>query len=218
LTFITCDYFAKPSSLFFYDLIDAVFFTLTALGISLFTHEIRITSIENYLKLEKTAEEDLLTGLYNRGTGVKKLTEIVNNKTPGLFVMADLDDFKKVNDTYGHMAGDEALRLFSSKLKTLFSKDGTIIMRFGGDEFAFWIQSSLTYEQTKELLSMAISEIDKLKLKDHPEYEMHISIGCTISDGKNIEDFNQLYAVTDKALYRAKREGKHQYVIEGYGK
>lgn len=218
IAFIVSAYFSKDRVIFGLDLTNTLLFLFTGIGISFFTQEDRITNLENSLRLKKEAEVDLLTGLLNRGTGVNKLTALVNNHKAGCFAIADLDDFKSINDAFGHMTGDEALIMFSKMLKNFFGKGDNLVIRLGGDEFALWLNGDFTFSEVEKDLSLLIQLTKEIRLKEQADYLITSSVGCSISDGLHFKDFNELYAIADKALYRAKREGKGRYVIEGFAK
>ena len=97
--------------------------------------------------LIRESSRDFLTGVYNRRGGEERIGEVMQKGVPFVFLMLDLDDFKKVNDIYGHGAGDSMLCYMGEKLKECFRKTD-IIVRLGGDEFAVlpsraWISAPL---------------------------------------------------------------------------
>lgn len=89
-------------------------------------------------KLLYLAETDLMTGLCNRGSGEKKITAFLKERTAGLLCLLDCDKFKSINDTYGHSVGDKVIIAIAEKLQKS-CRDKDVIFRLGGDEFAMFM-------------------------------------------------------------------------------
>jgi len=158
------------------------------------------------------AQTDLFTGLYNKSTTEKLVGEEIG-KGAGILLILDIDDFKSVNDTFGHETGDCVIKYFSDLLLSVFRKDD-IVGRVGGDEFMIYIKDTtdiLTAEgKASEILT---------RLKTGVDYEniriiVSTSIGITVIDEENYS-FSEAYNRADVALYEAKFNGKNSYVIYG---
>ena len=106
------------------------------------------------LELKKRAERDGLTGLYNVAALNTKVSEVLNhrNQNPGphLFVLIDLDNFKEINDNFGHQYGDKVLTEVAQILQNMFRRDD-IVARLGGDEFVVFLVNAASYEVMKPL-------------------------------------------------------------------
>ena len=157
-------------------------------------------------KLREIALVDRLTGLYNRHFMLDRLSEIDEPET-GFLALADIDDFKKINDVYGHNAGDEVLKTVSERMKEIAPR--CIISRWGGEEFLIRVPGSLA--DGKELL-------EKLRLavcSESVEYEgrvikVTITIGAAErKDGQTIDNWIQ---DADDRLYEGKKSGKNKVV------
>ncbi|MGO5542957.1 GGDEF domain-containing protein [Blautia sp. HCP3S3_H10_1] len=164
-------------------------------------------------RLEKAAQRDSLTGLYNMGTAKKKICEILRNQTKdqqicNAFFLMDVDDFKSINDTNGHMTGDDTLKKFASVLNDTF-RFQDIIYRLGGDEFAVFAEdlhdSSTCIEAIMERFKEQIGEAQK----DFPF--LSISVGVYVTDRRHT--YEQYYEEADKALYETKKNGKNAYTV-----
>ena len=161
------------------------------------------------LDMKKRAEQDSLTGLLNRAEFENKVEEFFrNNSDPsGYFVMFDIDNFKNINDTYGHATGDNALQAVAHSLHSLFPET-EIIGRIGGDEFSMLIPYAAVQEElelkVRKLCCALDFRIGKMILS--------CSAGICLSP-KNGLDFQSLYENADIALLQAKRNGKSQYCI-----
>lgn len=153
---------------------------------------------------------DALTGLNNRPFLEKKLGELINDDHSGTLFMIDLDNFKKMNDTYGHMVGDEVLKTFAEVLK-MFARKDDILCRLGGDEFVTFY-TDLT---DREIVAQKATDIirifsDKMGAMGYGGI-VSVSIGAKITLGE--ESFEELYDRADKTLYLVKNGGKNAYRI-----
>jgi diguanylate cyclase (GGDEF)-like protein len=148
---------------------------------------------------------DPLTLLYNRSFFEKKLEELVLKEVPFALVFLDLDNFKQVNDTYGHDAGDEVLIDMAKILRTnLKGKD--VIARLGGDEFVVILP-----EVTKEEAQKIFTKIEDKVKKIFKEYNISASVG--IAEFPEIKDPKELLKMADKNMYKAKQAGKGRVVV-----
>ncbi|MEG1742264.1 MAG: diguanylate cyclase, partial [Acetivibrio sp.] len=167
------------------------------------------------LELQRMAERDSLTGLYNREITCKLVDEHISglhkSSNSALF-MIDVDDFKEINDQFGHFYGDVVLCELGDKLRDIFGPDD-IIGRVGGDEYIVYIKNDVSIKiihEKAEAIVKAFSMVYKGLQGD--EYAISGSVGVAIfpKDGKN---FDELYQYADEALYQAKNNGKSMYQL-----
>lgn len=161
--------------------------------------------------LRKEARQDALTGILNAGAGKKliekRLTNTMDGEYQAMFIM-DLDDFKGINDSMGHMAGDEALKLFADHLRRTF-RESDIYYRLGGDEFVAFVSGlHEPRKQLEQIMQRALRGQQTLKTG---ERQIRFSAGIYATD-QSLE-FRDFYVKADMALYQAKREGKNGYRI-----
>ncbi|MBM7583126.1 diguanylate cyclase (GGDEF)-like protein [Caldicoprobacter guelmensis] len=156
-------------------------------------------------KLYKEAYTDILTGLYNRRYFYKRLPNAIM-KIPFSLLLIDIDNFKSVNDAYGHVVGDFVLQQFADILRSRARKDD-IIARWGGEEFV------MALPQTGVDEAFRIADVIRRAVEEHCFcYEgvtcnITVSIGIASIDGKaNIDDIEQFFVTADKALYKAKEK------------
>ncbi|MDD4371750.1 MAG: GGDEF domain-containing protein [Anaerostipes sp.] len=173
--------------------------------IGLISENQRLKKNEKHLK--KKAQTDSLTKIYNRASVEYLIDDFLHsqdgkNGVHGL-LLVDLDNFKDINDTYGHNAGDQVLVQLSNLLKQKFRKTD-IVGRMGGDEFLVFIKSMEDEEQIQAYGTMIINEIEMLK--NIRDIKVTASMGICTNCGKN---FHQMYLEADKALYQAKEKGKN---------
>ena len=179
-------------------------------GMGIF-HDIT-TERQNELLTIKNANTDFLTGLDNRRSLFNFLEKM--RYVPQItFISVDLDNFKKVNDVYGHHMGDEALLTVARMMRENFS--GDFIARLGGDEFLIVLSRRSTIEQTMEQVKEFQSRL-KAEYAKHEEFaELTTSIGIATVILKECGkyDFDNLLRCSDRALYAAKNGGKDQFCV-----
>ncbi len=165
-------------------------------------------------KLEKEAKNDGLTGLLNRKTFCSQLESVISRldgRYPCCVVMLDLDHFKKINDKYGHPAGDEVLRKVSSVIrKTLRKAD--MAGRYGGEEFAIYLHSTDEQHASKIADRLRLMIRQTRFVFDERELGVTASLGiaCYPGHGKTGEE---LLAHADIALYRSKQDGRDRTTV-----
>lgn len=170
-------------------------------------------------KLEKKTREvsdirsksyqDVLTGLWNRAYTENAVNEMISQKKKGALFMLDMDNFKAVNDNYGHIAGDETLKVFAGTLKK-FAGEGDILCRIGGDEFMIFVKGVTEKSELSSRAADIISDFQKKFAALSFEIECSVSIGIAQTPEDGLE-FNKLYNSADKALYYVKQNGKNAY-------
>lgn len=182
----------------------------------------RITDVDREKQaneeLQRKARTDQLTGLYNKITTQHLIRDHLRYSSPekqhGL-MMIDLDHFKKINDYYGHMYGDQVLREVSEKIRTIFW-DSDIIGRVGGDEFMVLMKNV-----SQEITEKKAAELCRCIEKDYRMGEKNIRISCSIGIamfGEHGTDYDSLYAKADIAMYQAKTLGRNHYMVYAGGK
>lgn len=170
-------------------------------------------------ELTEKAENDLLTGILNKKTLEYRVAEALTHRVSNenyIFFMIDLDNFKSVNDTLGHIYGDKVLTDAAEKLKKIFPNKA-FIGRLGGDEFAVCasFEAFDTQNLTEYMRQKGEQLCDTLRASyfcDDLGVDVSVSIGIAAApvDG---EDFMTIYQKADKALYLSKRSGKDRFNI-----
>lgn len=166
--------------------------------------------------LERLATRDALTGLYNRryfiGHLEDEIARAVRYKIPIACILIDIDDFKSVNDTFGHMEGDEVLRDVSKR--TLDSVRGTdIVARYGGEELIILLPQTNLEGATKHA-NRLLQTISGKCYRGLPEdYVITISIGISLHESNDSLTADEFIKKADLALYEAKRQGKNRLVV-----
>jgi diguanylate cyclase (GGDEF)-like protein len=166
-------------------------------------------------ELERLANFDPLTGLYNRQAILGKLHELINHakryKEDFSLSMLDIDHFKKVNDRYGHLTGDEVLEKIASLIYRNI-RDTDIAGRYGGEEFI------IILPQADSSAAMVVAErirniIENAEMKDSAGNVFAITVSLGISIWEHGEDAYSLISRADEALYNAKENGRNRVEI-----
>lgn len=170
-----------------------------------------LTLSELLFKFKNLANYDSLTQIYNRRRFFELAIPLFEKEKNLFIVMLDIDNFKKINDTHGHLIGDKVLKTLSEILKKY--KEKAIIARFGGEEFI--IASTFTKKEEIENFAKKLkNDINntKIKLKDGKIFSVTASIGISIKN-ENTKTLDELLKEADKALYHTKENGKNNYTF-----
>ncbi|WP_040195570.1 transporter substrate-binding domain-containing diguanylate cyclase [Candidatus Soleaferrea massiliensis] len=161
--------------------------------------------------LLRKAQLDSLTQLYNAETCrnmVKESLAELREQENGALILVDVDHFKQINDTYGHMRGDETLVRISKLLRDNF-RDEDIVGRPGGDEFLIYMRRIKNRQALSEKCAALCACVRALDLEDG--VHLSISVGAAMSECGDA--YNALYQCADQALYRAKEQGRDGFSI-----
>lgn len=161
-------------------------------------------------QLKRQADHDYLTGLFNRRGFESSVGDILWSDEAGLaLLVADIDDFKQVNDGFGHAVGDRVIATVASVLSRHGQAD--IAGRMGGEEFALFYRGATNLELERIAQTIA-SELNKQRVAGLPGgYPLTISIGLHARQGA--ETLGEMQVLADRALYRAKEAGKNRAVL-----
>jgi two-component system, cell cycle response regulator len=168
-------------------------------------------------RLQKLAALDPMTGIYNRRFGMARLGEefsrAVRTHGPLGVMMFDIDHFKKVNDTYGHLAGDRVL-IQVTKTARVALRDGDILMRYGGEEFLV-ILPAASKENARDVGERLRRMVEETSVADGDQViRVTISIGITSYPELEVAGEQDLVKRADEALYSAKESGRNKVVVK----
>jgi diguanylate cyclase (GGDEF)-like protein len=175
----------------------------------------RVAATRALQDAERRAVTDPLTGLHNRGVFERRIHEIQSNGRgdASTVIYADLDHFKRLNDTHGHAAGDAALRHVAKILQKLV-RDRDLVARMGGEEFAVWLPRTPLAE------GLAVAERIRRSVETdtwawgNTQWPLTISCGVAAMPD-HARDVDNLVMLADKAMYRAKQSGRNQVAQAG---
>lgn len=189
---------------------------LAALKILASYTAIALENARLYKEVEYSATYDVLTGIFNRREVLNRYYELYDKRKAGSgvlsIIMIDIDNFKKVNDTYGHQIGDTTLNLVSKTIKASI-RDTDIVGRYGGEEFIVIIDN-LGIEKAREIAERVRVQVSTLAIPIDGKSNFSVTISLGISTLNNSKKTsNKLIEYADKALYEAKNSGKNKVVI-----
>lgn len=177
-----------------------------------------LVSTKLYIQMEDMANKDSLTGMFNRlyfnRTFAFICKDAVESGNPLSVAMIDIDKFKRINDTYGHLAGDEVLKMVSGIMNEKAREHNGFAIRYGGEEFLFILP-----DKTVEEAVLIIDEIHRIVVSKAVKYDdriikVNISIGLS-NYPETCKDINEVVNRADETMYFSKNHGRGMLVIEG---
>lgn len=169
-------------------------------------------------KFQQMAAYDGLTNVYNRRFGMARLKEefakASRNQSPISVVMVDIDHFKLVNDTYGHLVGDQAIVLISSILKNAL-REGDTVVRYGGEEF-FLVLNGANCDNANRIAERIRHQVtDTVFMEADQQVKLSVSVGLICYPKTQVASEMELIDKADQALYRAKQTGRNKVIEFG---
>ncbi|WP_256871093.1 diguanylate cyclase [Shewanella sp. Scap07] len=168
--------------------------------------------------LKSLAERDDLTGLYNRRYAEQKFASIQEmcQRTDEAMTLAiiDIDHFKDINDSHGHLVGDEAIRILAKQMLRSFKRDTDMVSRYGGEEFLLILPlcNVLKVEAHLNQFKQQVAALSIPTAKDDKTISMTISIGAVMGNASYSKDLEDWFKIADRNLYHAKSNGRNRVV------
>ena len=181
------------------------------LGLNVLNMVITMAFLIRHIRNSRYLRQDALTGLLNKAYLLKQIRKRLK-RSSGTLLIADLDNFKKLNDSYGHDHGDMVIIQVAEVLQTCFRKTDCI-GRFGGDEFIIYVDESLTDEILNAKVREVLRRVTVLS-QQYPLSELTVSIGgCRSKKG---DKYAEVFKRADEALYKVKSSGKCGFAMSHY--
>lgn len=186
-------------------------FTIVSYLLKAYSRE-RHDKDEVIAKLDFLSSHDPLTGLYNR----RSFIEVVRNKVlvspAGYYLlMFDIDFFKRINDNFSHIFGDQVLASIGKLAQETCSDDGEMAVRYGGEEFILLLRSE-NYNKAMVKAEIFRNNVSSLKFEEQPNVHVNISGGLVDCYNPEFINYDKLLTVADERLYTAKSNGRNQIV------
>lgn len=190
--------------------------SLSFMGISMIAYSynlsLHIKDVESRQILTKKVETDALTQLFNRSALEKNIMSYIQESDEeAAFILVDVDNFKGINDNFGHMTGDELLYQTAAILKEQFRRTD-YIGRLGGDEFVIFLPRVSDGQWLVNKMSTLVAEMDRTFIGDKAICNVSGSVGIAMYP-EHGRSFDELYRKADMAMYRSKASGKNQFTI-----
>ncbi|BEP29805.1 bifunctional diguanylate cyclase/phosphodiesterase [Helicovermis profundi] len=170
----------------------------------------KISVIEkNEKKISELAYFDVLTGLPNKNYLYNNINSILEKNKMFFIIMLNIDNFKYINDTFGHLTGDKLLVIISKRLNKFVLKND-MLTRFNGDEFVYIISDKKTKEEIKELIVKISSKLSEVVFLENNRFYLTCSFGVSVFSENSI-NFEELLMYADSAMQISKKIGKNKY-------
>lgn len=170
------------------------------------------TDITHTRNMEYAATHDALTDLLNRYAGFMYIEQALTQKDADSYALMiiDIDNFKAINDTFGHSMGDAVIKELANAMRNFFSREA-ILIRYGGDEFLILAKVAQDEQSLHSFMQRLVASMSEDITKRYPEVLLTISVGVAlVQHGLALQT---LFNRADDALYHAKRKGKNTYNI-----
>ena len=169
-------------------------------------------------KFQRLAAIDGLTSIYNRRFGMERVKEdfsrAVREQTSMSVAMVDIDHFKTVNDTYGHLVGDKAIKVIAKIIKDIL-RDGDIVIRYGGEEFLMVLHGATSENASNICERIRHQVMDTVINEQSQQIHLTVSIGLVSYPEQQVIDEVDLIHKADQALYFSKENGRNKVSIFG---
>jgi two-component system cell cycle response regulator len=164
-------------------------------------------------RMQRLAALDALTGIYNRRFGYTRMQEefgrAVRSGSSLSLIMLDIDHFKTVNDTYGHMVGDKLIVLITKIIADAI-RDGDVLIRYGGEEFLCVLPGASQQDAQFVAERIRIQVMDSILKNNEQEIRTTVSLGTATYPNRDIDNIQQLINLSDEAMYNAKKSGRNR--------
>ena len=214
ISLINADIWYRPltqAMIIFYAILAVVVFFLAYFFLKMYAKNRTLQRLHTRIHLEESrgekwkalSETDRMTGLSDRVSGERMVDELLKSGHSGMFIEADIDRFKSINDTYGHQTGDLVIQAVADALRATF-RSNDIMIRLGGDEFCVYAVGINDREMGQAIISRLFERVQRIQVEGLPSGRISISTGAVIHTEKDEASFAELYACADRAMYRSK--------------
>lgn len=163
-------------------------------------------------RLRVLSETDPLTGIDNRRSGEDKIKVILDENPVGIYCLIDIDNFKSINDNFGHQVGDKTLIAVVEAIKATF-RNNDIIMRVGGDEFGVYAKGLDNEDTAKATFARLFEHVEQINIPEMNGNKVTISLGASFMSDKKYRTFDDFYREADRSMYECKGKEGNNYTI-----
>ncbi len=155
--------------------------------------------------LKKISETDSMTGIRNRGSGEAEIKRLMAEGHNGMFCLMDADNFKAINDNFGHKTGDKVIIAIADAMTVSF-RETDVVFRLGGDEFAAFSDGVCDIETGQNIINRFFENIRQIDIAELGDRQISISVGASFYPIDNADSFEALYTRADEGAYESKRQ------------
>jgi len=203
LGYVTLIYMEVFGMIILDTILDALRYVVSLLSIVIYF----IHYFEMRHRLNQYARKDMFTGLYNKIFFSHVIQKWLDRDDVFYLFTLDIDNFKSVNDTYGHIIGDNVILHLAHSLEKI-CPSGTMISRFGGDEFVFAQQNT-----SEEIFAPWLNQLQDLSYQTSDGISIQFTVSVGVCKSSGFTKYEELYRVADKCLYDSKKSGKGRYTL-----
>lgn len=211
IIFTILSYFFRNAS-FNDDLYIAISSIIFGIPFNLVFFKIKIEDAYVRTLYHKQANTDVLTSLPNKRAFDTKIAELLKEQVANSMLLAvlDLDKVKMINDTYGHIYGDKAIKGFAKILEICAVENDLFAYRIGGDEFAI-IGIDYNINKAEEILNTVVTRVSRILIED--KIKVSVSIGGYFTTNITKYQYDEIFKIADEALYQVKENSRNNYSI-----
>ena len=202
---------------FFYNVLDALVMYFLSANFNLIFTKVKFSEFTARYKIDLENKTDILTTLLNR-RGLEQdifKSKLVNSNTLCAMSFMDLDNFKDINDNFGHLDGDELLKNIAVMIQDSFKN--CTIARIGGDEFVVYADNLTSSDEFLQLNKNFMKLFPLIITKNNVSVPISCSIGIVFANTDTSNLYEKLYKLSDECMYKAKNDGKNTFCISYIG-
>lgn len=198
---------------FFYNVLDALVMYFLSANFNLIFTKVKFSEFTARYKIDLENKTDILTTLLNRRGLEQEVfkSKLVNNNTLCAMSFMDLDNFKDINDKFGHLDGDELLKKIAFMLQNHF--ENCTIARTGGDEFVVYTDNINSADEFIKVHERFMNLFPLIITKNNIDVPVSCSIGVAFANTDTSDLYEKLYKLSDECMYKAKNDGKNTFCV-----
>ena len=211
--FLIWSHSVKPYGIWQIDFGNVILFTFVGIILNVIANSIRIKEFVLTRAINIQKDTDEMTGLRNKGALTREINQLLLGQSTekGLLFIIDIDNFKSINDTYGHDIGDDVIRQLGSFIAKTFDPDD-IVGRFGGDEFIAFVRNTDNLETASRVAENMIKGASENIGLPASDKKVSLSIGIAVYRGRE-KNYSEIFKKADTALYTAKADSEKRFCI-----
>ncbi len=206
--FCVCTVLVKSREISQQDIVNSISFLILGITVNHYVMKTKLRDILNQSIIERERDTDDLTRLLNKAAGRRQMEEYISGGGAAALLILDIDNFKSINDSYGHAYGDTVLRTLGTVIAGSF-RSTDVLARIGGDEFAMLLPESTDIDRIGACMDRMDEALKDSFIVNNRFAPVTFSVGAAFCP-RDSRDYDTLFEMADRALYAAKNNGKKQ--------